>query len=66
MTKFILGLGDKQYPMADLTYVGVEAESIDLAKQTAKAKKTWAFVMSCIPADHDHFRRYPQDVTEWL
>lgn len=64
--KWILGLGDKQFPMADLTYVSVDAETSDEAKAKARTTKTWAFVMSCLPADSSHFLTYPTEVSEHL
>jgi len=64
--KWILGLGDKQFPVADLTYVSVEAETAVEAKEKAKAKHCWAFVMSALPADSNHFKTYPTEVTEHI
>ena len=64
--KWILGLGDKQFPMADLTYVSVDAETSEEARTKAKAAKCWAFVMSALPADSNHFEQFPTEITEHI
>jgi hypothetical protein len=64
--KWILGLGDKQFPLADLTYVEVEARTSPEACDKAKAKHVWAFVMSAIAADSPHFKRFDVTISEHI
>jgi hypothetical protein len=52
-TAWIVGLGDRQFPVADLEYITVSAPDCEAAKAKAREGRSWAWVASCVPSAAD-------------